>query len=228
MAELTGLPALSVSRTLEVKARRRRHQLFEQLLSTVARPVQILDVGGSYEYWRRLDLAVLGDVRIALLNLAKGDEAPPTFTSVVGDARDLSRYADNAFDVVFSNSVLGQVGGAEDQLKMASEIRRVGVRYFVQTPNHNFPIDWRTLVPFFHFLPASVQAMCFRALPVGRYPRARDHATSVEWATRIRDIRRTDIDSLFPGATVVRETYLTLTKSFLIFDGFDINGGSVR
>lgn len=66
--------------------------------------------------------------------------------AVLGDARDLSRYGDGEFDVVFSNSCIGHVGGFEDQLRMAREIRRVGRRYFVQTPNHGLPIDWRILV----------------------------------------------------------------------------------
>src|SRR6185436_19036551 len=93
----------------ERKARRSRYDLFVRLASQIPRPVTILDVGGSLEYWRTVDIGLLGNVRIILLNIAEQRTTPP-FESTVGDARDLSRYADGQFDVVFSNSVIGHVG----------------------------------------------------------------------------------------------------------------------
>jgi hypothetical protein len=207
--------------SLEERARRDRQLLFVELLSQVERPLTILDVGGSYDYWRQTDVAALGNVRIVLLNLFPQDEYPSPFSAEVGDARDLSRYADQEFDVVFSNSVLGHVGGFADQMRMASEIRRVGIRYFVQTPNHGFLIDWRTLVPCFHFLPVAIQAWCFRHFSVGTYRRVTDHTASLELASRIRNIRKGELSLLFPESTVVFEQYSGMTKSFMIHGGFN-------
>ena len=105
----------------------------------------------------------------------------------------------------------------------AREIRRVGVRHFVQTPNHGFPIDWRTLVPGFHFLPATLQAWCFQRFPVGRYARVDDWQAALELATRIRNIRKEDLPVFFPDSKVVCERFLGLTKSFMIHQGFEVD-----
>jgi hypothetical protein len=205
---------------VESEARHARHVRFVRLLSGLQRPLSILDVGGSYDYWQQLGCADLGEVRVTLLNTYVQPDLPAPFVSVVGDARDLSRYADYSFDVVFSNSVIGHVGTFVDQQRMAAELRRVGRRYFVQTPNQGFPIDWRTLVPFFHFLPATAQAWCFHHFRVGAYERVADRAQCLNLATRIRNIRWKELAVLFPGAVVVAERFFGLTKSFMIHGGF--------
>jgi hypothetical protein len=122
-------------------ARCARSTLFARLLASLPKPLRILEV------------------QIELLNLVTEPVRAP-FTSVAGDARDLSRYPDRSFDIVFSNSVIGHVGGLSDQARAASEVRRVGRCYFVQTPNHGFPVDWRTMVPLFHFLPRLREPLC--------------------------------------------------------------------
>jgi hypothetical protein len=77
-------------------------------------------------------------------------------------------------------------------------------------------VDWRTLVPFFHFLPATAQAWCFSHLPVGTYKRSVSHEEARQWATRIRNIRRSEVSQLFPGARVIDERVFGFTKSFMI------------
>jgi len=206
---------------IEMRARRRRHRLFTGLLPVLDRPLEILDVGGVHDYWKRAEDAAPLHANIVLFNIFSQSDLPAHFSSVVGDARDLSRYADRQFDVVFSNSVIGHVGSAQDQLRMAREIRRVGVRHFVQTPNHGFPIDWRTLVPGFHFLPVDIQAWCFQKFPVGRYDKVDDWHAALELATRIRNVRKADLPVFFPGSTVVCEKFAGLTKSFMIHQGFE-------
>ena len=167
------------------------------------------------EYWRAVQLPFEREARIELLNTFEQQVAAP-YKSVVGDARDLSRYGDGEFDVVFSNSVIGHVGSFSDQQLMASEMRRVGRYFFLQTPNHGFPLDWRTLVPFFHFLPVEVQAWCFERFSVGAYCRAGSRAEAIHWASRVRNIRRRELALLFPGGTVVHERFGGFTKSFIV------------
>jgi SAM-dependent methyltransferase len=153
--------------------------------------------------------------RVVLLNTFEQATKSP-FVSVIADARDLSQYSEDQFDLVFSNSVIGHVGGFDDQLRMAREVMRVGKHFFLQTPNHGFPIDWRTLVPFFHFLPVNAQAWCFERFSVGKYRQTRDRNEAFHLAARVRNIRRGDIDTLFPNANIEVERVLGLTKSFMI------------
>lgn len=57
------------------------------------------------------------------------------------------QFKEKEFDLVFSNSVIEHVGGFQDQMKAANEIRRVGKNYFIQTPNKYFlfrrPTFWK-------------------------------------------------------------------------------------
>src|SRR2546423_13369969 len=103
----------------------RRMSFFRSLLDPVPRPLRLLDVGGSRWFWSQWGFNEPG-LEIVLLN-ADPDEPGAT----VGDARALP-FPDKSFDVVFSNSVIEHVGLLPDQMRMASEIRRVGKRYFVQ------------------------------------------------------------------------------------------------
>ena len=199
----------------ESSARRRRHELLLRMISSLETSPSILDVGGTATYWKSFNFPADMVRRIVLLNTFP-QVVDQQFESVVGDARDLSRFRDCEFDIVFSNSVIGHVGDFEDQEQMAREIRRVGIHFFVQTPNHGFPLDWRTLVPGFHFLPVKAQAWCFLHMRVGTYRRAGNLAEAFEWATRIRNLRRRELDLLFPGAFVVDERALGLTKSFMV------------
>jgi hypothetical protein len=199
-------------------ARRRRNELLLKFISAMTAPT-ILDVGGTLEYWHGIPRGVAK--RVVLLNTFPQAVIEAGFEAVVGDARDLSRFGDGEFDLVFSNSVIGHVGGFTDQERMAREICRIGKRHFVQTPNHTFPIDWRTRVPFFHLLPSKTQAWCFLHFPVGTYRRATGEHEAWDWATRVRNIRRHEIDLLFPESIVLNERVFGLTKSFMIHNFID-------
>ena len=89
-----------------------------ELLRDLPRPVRILDVRGTELFWRNAGLARDLDYRITLLNRTPQPVTCPNLTSRVGDARDLAGYADGAFDLVFSNSVIEHVGSAADQRAM--------------------------------------------------------------------------------------------------------------
>src|SRR5687767_5721497 len=93
---------------LELRARRKRFELFANLLSALntGRSLRILDVGGTQEYWSQLDLPKLDNLEIVLLNVFPPESVRAPFTAVVGDPRDLSRFRDGDFDIVYSNSVI--------------------------------------------------------------------------------------------------------------------------
>jgi hypothetical protein len=196
--------------------RRRRFEWIEKASRhSGGRAWRILDVGGTVEYWSSMPWQALAPVEVVLLNVMPQATAPP-FTAVVGDARDLSRYDDQSFDVAYSNSVIGHVGSIHDQRRMAAELQRVGRHVILQTPNHWFPIDWRTLVPGFHFLPVTLQAWCLHHARIGRYARVRDAEEARRLAGRVRNLTRGELAGMFPRAEIHRERAVGFTKSFVV------------
>ena len=195
--------------------RERRMEFFLRLSAEISRPVTLLDVGGTCAFWRD---RVPEGFQLTILNVF--DQDPVSNVRVVtGDACDLGSFSDKSFDIVFSNSVLGHVGGWDRQMKMAREIRRVGRKYFVQTPNQRFPLDWRTLVPFFHWLPPTTQAWFLQRCRIGRYERVSDPQEALHLASRVRNVTRKEIRLLFPEGAIVSERALGLTKSFFVYSG---------
>lgn len=86
---------------------------------------------------------------------ARFRERYPAVTYVQGDACALP-FADDGFDVVFSNAVIEHVGGRERQEAFVRETLRVGQRVFLTTPNRWFPLDVHTRLPLVHWFPAGV------------------------------------------------------------------------
>jgi hypothetical protein len=177
---------------------------------------RILDVGGSLAYWRRLE-PLWGDRKchITLVNLTPEAAPDERFSSIAGDARDLSQFRDLSFDLVHSNSVIEHVGGWRDQSQMAREVRRLAPRYFVQTPNFWFPIEPHFRAPFIHWLPEPWRVSIIMRFACGFFPRAR----SCDEARRILDeLRLLDAQAmaeLFPDAMIERERFAGFTKSLI-------------
>lgn len=195
----------------------RRKVFFEKLCNKLSKPIEILDVGGTINFWENSNL-LSQKTSVTVLNIV--EQRPSIKVKVViGDACNLC-FKDKSFDIVFSNSVLGHVGDWRQQKKMADEIRRVGCRYFVQTPNQDFFIDWRTLMPFFHWLSPTIQAWCLQRFSVGLYRRTSSKDEAMILATRIRNVTRKELQEFFPGGEIINERVLFFTKSFMVYDGF--------
>ena len=107
---------------------------FMNLIDQLSKPLSILDVGGTQNYWEQFGFENNGDIKIILLNINPVKITNSSnYEYVAGDARDMRQFSDSAFEVVFSNGVIQCVGKYDDQKKMADEIRRVGQRHFIQS-----------------------------------------------------------------------------------------------
>jgi len=202
--------------SLAARLRKRRYAVLEALIGSLPRPAKVLDVGGTQAFWEAIECADVG-VTICLLNLEPQTVTRPNFKSVVGDATDMRQFGDEAFDLVFSNSVIEHVGDYDSQARMANEIIRVGRRYLVQTPNRDFPIEPHFVFPYFDALPLSMRVWLVMHLSLGWYPRIPDRQQAIREIMSIRLLRRAELARLFPGATLRVERFLGLAKSFLIY-----------
>jgi hypothetical protein len=206
--------------SLATRLRQKRFLLFTQLLESVPRPIQILDVGGTQLFWELMGFTQASGVQVVMLNVTKITSVHDNFVPVVGDARDMTAFADDEFDVVFSNSVIEHVGTYADQRRMAEEVKRVGKRYFLQTPNRYFPIEPHFLFPWFQFLPLSVRVFLVRHFNVGWYKKIPDKTEATREVAAIRLLTQRELVDLFPRAEIYKEQLFGLTKSLIVYDGW--------
>lgn len=217
---IKGLADNSDERSLATRMRRRRFQLFLSLLRSMEGLVEVLDIGGTQQFW---DL-MLGDdaphIRVTLLNIEHQRVSSKRFISAAGDARSMPQFRDNSFDVVFSNSVIEHVGNYTEQRRMADEVRRVAHRYFVQTPNKRFPLEPHFLFPFFQYLPLGTRAWLVNKFDVGWYRRIPDRSAALAEVESIQLLTRKQFAALFPEARIHEEKFGGLTKSFVAIGGW--------
>jgi ubiquinone/menaquinone biosynthesis C-methylase UbiE len=196
--------------------RRRRMQRFVRE-SAISSETRILDIGGTPCNWELIPVRP----RLVLLNTPRAkEELADAAAWVAGDGCQLP-FADQSFDLVFSNSVIEHVGDHASQQRFAREVARVGRCYWVQTPNRWFPVEQHLLTPFLHWLPKRLQralaphftvwSALVPATPDRRRFYIEHYLTDVNLLT-VNDLRR-----LFPGARLIRERFCGFTKSLIAF-----------
>jgi len=195
--------------------RRRRLRWLVDLMRDLPEPVRILDVGGTAIFWRNNRDLLVRKHHITVLNLTASDSNSADIAFVAGDARAMPYFQDGEFDLCFSNSVIEHVGALEDQLAMAREIRRVAVRYFVQTPSRYFPLEPHFLVPFWQFLPVPLRAALLAKFKIGWMDRQPSYKAARAEVEQIRLLSVSEMRRLFPGSTIKLEKLGGLTKSIV-------------
>ena len=174
----------------------------------------ILDVGGFSGFWAQSGITS----RITILRLDRPEilppETPSNISSVRGDGCDLKEFADQSFDLVFSNSVIEHVGSFERQQAFAREAIRVGRSVWTQTPAWEFPFEPHVLTPFFHWLPARLQETLFPMTVWSLLKSPKPTPAEVD-GVRARLLSLREMKDLFPGAQILVERFCGLPKSYV-------------
>jgi len=199
--------------------RKRRFYNVRKLIDSVLAEkgsCRILDFGGTTSYWTiAADYISSKPIEIDLLNLNPEGTAGGPFRYIRGDACDVSEIETGSYDIAHSNSVIEHVGTWDRMSGMASEIRRVGQRYFVQTPNFWFPFEPHFQLPFFHWLPEQVRIHILLSRDCGYEPKAVDYNSAVRRIEYCRLLSGRQLQVLFPEGEIARERYFGLTKSLM-------------
>lgn len=204
--------------SIGAKFRAKRLEKFETLFFKHYTPdhqTKILDVGGTANFWRNSRIPDSPNVRITLLNLHLEKSTHPHINSLQGDATDMRNFSNNYFDLVFSNSVIEHLYTFENQKKMASEIQRVGKRFFIQTPNKYFPIEAHYALPFAQFLPKKLLFTLLTETRLSRLHRWEEKA-ALQYLKEIRLLDEKEMVMLFPNSTVLKEMAFGFTKSLTV------------
>lgn len=208
------------NRSLAKRMRGRRFAFFRELIESIPKPMKLLDVGGTQDFWEREQFTSPELASITVVNLEAPASRHANVTTMSGNACDMPEFKDGEFDVVFSNSVIEHVGGLPEQRAMASEIQRVGKRYFVQTPNRYFPIEPHYMFPFFQFLPTGAKAWLLSNFALDWGGKATSPERALQLANSVQLLSLRDFHAMFPGASIYKERVLGLTKSFTAYSGF--------
>jgi len=200
--------------------RARRMKLFERIIRP--RPDEILlDVGGYAATWTPLPQQVK---RIDCLNVhpVSWDSATApnhTIALVLGDGCALD-YADQSYDILFSNSVIEHVGDWNRQSAFASECRRVGKRIWVQTPAYECPIEPHYLAFGVHWLPAGVQRRILRWFSLWGWISKPDQSKIDEMVATTHLLTKKQVQELFPDCTIMTERLFgVFRKSYIAYRG---------
>jgi ubiquinone/menaquinone biosynthesis C-methylase UbiE len=196
--------------SLSYKARKKRFQWFLEKLQ-VSQNDKILDVGGTEGTW----LGTGYEKNVTLLNIGFQEKKHPDFTYIVGNACNMQEIADKQFDVVFSNSVIEHVGKGKEQADFAKEVKRVGKRYWIQTPNKHFPIEPHFLFPFFQYLPENLQLWVGLRWKYSHLKRNNENIP--EELSRLKLLSKSEFSKLFAEATILEEKFWGLTKSLIAY-----------
>lgn len=189
--------------------RTRRMRIFAQRFG-ITRETRVLDVGGAWYNWSLLE----EQPRLTIINIQRMAESQEGVDYLVGDGC-LLPFADKEFDIVYSNSVIEHLGTRENQMRFAAECRRVGRRYYIQTPNRGFPIEPHYLAPFVHWLPPGLQRRLIRRFTLRGLLTKPSQATIDSLVKEIRLLDQREFAELFPGSELWRERVLGLTKSLM-------------
>lgn len=166
---------MSLAARVSLWNRRRKLQLFLRELQPTPE-TRVLDVGvgdtgflsepgvaSTHNFFEALYPWPERITAVSDVPLVHFSERFPMVESVVADGRELP-FADDAFDVAFSNAVVEHVGSREEQRRFVHELCRVAPRVFVTTPNRWFPIELHTRLPLLHWLPRPARDRAFALL----------------------------------------------------------------
>ncbi len=200
-----------VLRPFLLRFRKRRMRLFENIFQ-LSSTTTILDIGGDEFNWQ----FIKSSSKITILNISmpKNIREGYKYRFVLGDAAYLP-FLDKQFDVAFSNSVIEHLSSFDRQRLMADEIKRVGKRYFIQTPAKYFPIEPHLITPFIHWLPLKIQSRLMRNFTIWGIITRPTQQFIDGFLRERRLLSFKEMKILFPDCRIIKEKFLFMTKSYI-------------
>ena len=201
-------------RGLSQRFRRRRMKEFVGAVGLDGND-RVLDIGGTPWNWSFLrDHPPVVMVNVAIPEWVRAMGRDPRYRWVIADGRRLP-FRDGAFDVVFSNAVIEHVGTFENQARFAAEVRRVGRRYYVETPNRRFFFEPHLLTPFVHWLPRRWMGRSLRFLTVWGLLTRPSEERRGRYMEDVWLMAEPQMREVFPDGEIRRERFLGMTKSLV-------------
>jgi 2-polyprenyl-3-methyl-5-hydroxy-6-metoxy-1,4-benzoquinol methylase len=200
----------------ESRARKR------EILRSVVRfdeSTKILDIGGQIDPEGQQILEThphkhnITVVNLETSHLETIKKTYPEINCLEGDATRLP-FPDKSFDIVYSNAVIEHVGDYAAQQRMADEVRRVGKRWFITTPNRWFPFEFHVRMPLLSWLPPRLMHRVARLWGYNHHERRYQSGCDYSDTQLLtaRQLRRAFPDSIIlkPRVTIWPETLVII------------------
>jgi Methyltransferase domain len=213
--QTTGIRSLFVGadRSLAERMRLRRWAQLTQEFPDLEK-MRVLDLGGTTVFWER---SPVRPASVTVINLNAPGEGLPWVTPIQGDACDAPKLVgDEAFDLVFSNSLIEHLGGHAQRLGFAEVVRSLAPRYAVQTPYRYFPVEPHWVFPGMQFLPLNLRNWLAPRWPLG-HTHGWPAAEAEEEVMFTELLSLTEMRTYFPDAHIVWERLAGLRKSMTAF-----------
>jgi SAM-dependent methyltransferase len=196
-----------IFRSLRLFSRRKRYRSIVALTQIGSRPGFVLDLGGGpasffSAMFPRPEQVILMDVDYDMVRQAR----KKTSAHILVANGERLPFADRFIDTIICNSVLEHV---EQPESLASEIRRAGRNYFVQTPNGGFPLETHSFTPI---------PLC-NAIPwLGvRWLFCKIFGANSKYLSSVNYLVEPRLRCLFSDAVIDCERVFGLIKSFYIY-----------
>lgn len=194
---------------------RARAKRFDKFLATFPNlsTLTVLDLGGEAVTW--LDRPT-HPKRVTILNVTNhGLPTIPWMSFAEGDACD--QNVPGKYDIVYSNSVIEHVGGHYRRVQFASNVRRLGSSYWIQTPNRWFPLEPHWMFPGFQFLPVFAQSLVTRFWPFSSFQTLGERLgqRGVDATLSVELLSAFEMRHYFPDGKLLRERIGPFSKSLV-------------
>ncbi len=210
------------SKSVEFGFRAKRFEEIRAIIQTILDEkghVEILDLGGSEKYWligSDFIRANKNRLKFTIINPEVQESSDTTlFNFMVGDACDPKLFEGRRFDFVHSNSVIEHVGNDVQILRFAKNTRRLGDRYYMQTPDFWFPYEPHFRFPGFQWMPSIMRTWLMTKMRLGFFARQSNWNEAKGHVDSIRLLTAGQVKQLFPDAKIKHERFFGLSKSIM-------------
>jgi len=201
-------PIFRLSKSFGKWFRKKRLTRFENAFPATSYG-ELIDVGGTFDFWKDTCR------NVTIVNPGVPVCSEGSVTSVGGNGTCLP-FADKSFRLAFSNSVIEHMHDYGEMKQFASELSRVGIELYCQTPNRRFFFDVHYLVFFLHWWPNLLRNyFVVRYLTGWGWWLKPDREMVKAWAGIVNLLSEREFRALFPDCTIQREKFLWMTKSFI-------------
>lgn len=216
---------MTIVQSIRKSAAENRSRLFAEYTHNLPTPIKVIDLGGSFEMWRRwggIDWARLDVTLVNNHHLDKshdGECRPGMFVREVRrDMRSLTAEDLSEFDVVFSNSAIEHLSSWADQKRVAAAIVASKKPYFVQVPDRLSPIDPHfpsPFVPFFAVYPRALKEILLRFNRLGSGSSSPNFSSARLRMSYYNPLGRSDLRELFPDSNISRQVVRGVSVSLI-------------